>query len=37
MVGLLNDKVALTPLEKAVKGESGVDQELIKVSDIVSI
>lgn len=37
MVGLLNDKVELTPIEKAVKGLSGVDQELIKVSDIVSI
>jgi len=38
MVGLLNDKVALTPIEKAVKSAgSGVDQELIRISDIVSI
>lgn len=36
MVGLLNDKVCLTPLEQAIKGQSEVDVELIKVSDIVS-
>ncbi|MDO4727906.1 MAG: 6-phosphofructokinase [Bacteroidota bacterium] len=37
MVGLINDKVELTPLEKAIKGHTGIDTELIKVSDIVSI
>lgn len=37
MVGLLNDKVELTPLEKAIKGYSGIDQELIRVSDIMSV
>jgi len=38
MVGLLNDKVELTPIEKAVKSTgSGVDEELIRISDIVSI
>ncbi len=37
MVGLLNDQVALTPLSKAVKGDSGVDQELLRVSDIISM
>jgi 6-phosphofructokinase 1 len=37
MAGLLNDKVALTPLELAIKGHTAVDQELIKVSDIMSI
>src|SRR5690554_6142721 len=37
MVGLMNDKVALTPLEKAVKGYSGIDEELIRVSDIMSV
>lgn len=36
MVGLLNDKVALTPLEQAIKGHFEIDQELIKVSDIMS-
>jgi 6-phosphofructokinase 1 len=37
MVGLLNDKVALTPLELAIKGHTEIDLELIKVSDIMSI
>ncbi|MBN9286112.1 MULTISPECIES: 6-phosphofructokinase [Flavobacterium] len=37
MVGLLNDKVALTPLEQAVKGHSEIDRELLRVSEIVSI
>ncbi|MCP1997482.1 6-phosphofructokinase [Flavobacterium sp. HSC-61S13] len=37
MVGLLNDQVALTPLNNAIKGFSGIDQELIRVSDIISI
>jgi len=37
MVGLLNDKMELTPLEKAVKGYSGIDEELIRVSDIMSV
>src|SRR5690554_1810252 len=37
MVGIMNDKVALTPLEKAVKGYSGIDEELIRVSDIMSV
>jgi 6-phosphofructokinase 1 len=37
MVGLLNDKITLTPLEQAIKGHSGIDFELLRVSDIVSI
>lgn len=37
MVGLLQDKVALTPLDQAIKGQSRVDAELVKVSDIISI
>ncbi|THF53541.1 6-phosphofructokinase [Flavobacterium supellecticarium] len=37
MVGLLNDKVELTPLEQAVKGHSEIDRELLRVSEIVSI
>lgn len=36
MVGLLSDKIALTPLEKAVKGKSEVNKELIRVSDIMT-
>ena len=37
MVGLLQDKVTLTPLEQTIKGQSRVDAELVKVSDIISI
>jgi 6-phosphofructokinase 1 len=36
MVGILNDKVALTPIENAIKGHSEIDQELLRVSDIMS-
>ena len=36
MVGLLNDKVALTPLEQAIKGHTEIDKELLRVSDIMS-
>lgn len=37
MVGLLDDKMALTPLEKAVKGKSKINLELLRVSDIMTI
>ncbi len=36
MVGLQNDQVTLTPLEQAIKGESMIDRELLRVSDIMS-
>ena len=36
MVGLLNDKVSLTPLELAIKGKTDIDLELLRVSDIMS-
>ena len=36
MVGILNDKIELTPLEQAIKGHSEIDQELLRVSDIMS-
>ncbi len=36
MVGLQQDKVALTPLEQAIKGKSEIDRELLRVSDIMS-
>ncbi|HBK83639.1 MAG TPA: 6-phosphofructokinase [Flavobacterium sp.] len=36
MVGLLNDKVELTPLEQAIKGVSEIDLELVRVSEIMS-
>jgi 6-phosphofructokinase 1 len=37
MVGLLADKIVLTPLEQAIKGDSEIDKELLRVSDIMSI
>jgi 6-phosphofructokinase 1 len=36
MVGLINDKMTLTPLEQAVKGKSQIDRELLRVSEIMS-
>ncbi len=36
MVGLINDVMALTPLEQAVKGKSKINKELLRVSDIMS-
>lgn len=36
MVGLLNGKVELTPLEKAIKGKTKINLELLRVSDIMS-
>ena len=36
MVGILDNKIALTPLEQAIKGHSEIDQELLRVSDIMS-
>jgi 6-phosphofructokinase 1 len=37
MVGLMNDKIAVTPLQKAIKGQSKINKELIRVSDIMSV
>lgn len=37
MVGLINDKVELTPLEQAIKGHYEIDRELLRVSDIMSV
>jgi len=36
MVGLINDKMALTPLENAIKGQSKINLELLRVSDIMT-
>ena len=36
MVGLLNDVIQVTPLEKAVKGKYEINNELIRVSDIMT-
>lgn len=37
MVGLNNDVMEITPFEKAVKGKSKINMELLRVSDIMSI
>jgi 6-phosphofructokinase 1 len=37
MVGIKNDEMVLNPLEKAIKGTSKINKELIRVSDILSI
>ena len=36
MVGLLDNKIELTPLDKAIKGKSKINLELLRVSDIMS-
>lgn len=36
MVGVLQDKIALTPLEQAIKGKSEIDWDLLRVQDIMS-
>ena len=36
MVGILNDKMELTPLEQAIKGQAKMNMELIRVSDIMT-
>jgi 6-phosphofructokinase 1 len=36
MVGLSSDTIQLTPLEKAIKGQSKINKELIRVSDIMT-
>jgi len=36
MVGLENDKITVTPLDKAVKGKYEINSELIRVSDIMT-
>lgn len=37
MVGLINSKMELTPLQKAIKGKTKINLELLRVSDIMSI
>jgi 6-phosphofructokinase 1 len=36
MVGIMQDQVALTPLELAIKGKYPIDRELLRVSDIMT-
>jgi 6-phosphofructokinase 1 len=37
MVGINCEKMVLSPLEKAIKGKSEINNNLIRVSDILSI
>lgn len=37
MVGIENGKMIFTPLEKAIKGESKIDTELVRVSEIMRL
>lgn len=37
MVGLSNNQVTVTSLEKAVKGEHNINKELLRISDILSV
>ena len=37
MVGVVNDKMQLTPLEHAIKGKSEINKDLLRVTDILSI
>jgi len=37
MIGIINNEMTLCPLEKAVKGRSEINKNLIRVSDILSI
>ena len=37
MVGLKEDEMILTPLDKAIKGKSEINKNLVRVSDILSL
>ena len=37
MVGIDNDTMILTDLDKAIKGKSNINKNLIRVSDILTI
>jgi 6-phosphofructokinase 1 len=36
MVGIMDNKITLTPISQAIKGHSKIDKELIRVADIMS-
>ncbi|PHQ60119.1 MAG: 6-phosphofructokinase, partial [Maribacter sp.] len=36
MVGIMDNKLILTPIEKAIKGHTEMDKELIRVSEIMT-
>jgi 6-phosphofructokinase 1 len=37
MVGVKNEQMILSPLEKAIKGKSEINRDLIRVSDILTV
>ncbi|MBT8315299.1 MAG: 6-phosphofructokinase, partial [Maribacter sp.] len=37
MVGTIANELILTPIEKAIKGHTKIDKELIRVSDIMTV
>lgn len=37
MVGLINNKIVMTPLEKAIKENNQIDKELLRVAEIMSV
>lgn len=37
MVGIIDDKMATTPISKAIKGGQSLDDDLVRVCDIISI
>ena len=37
MVGVINDQMQLTPLDQAIKGKSEINQNLLRVTDILSM
>jgi 6-phosphofructokinase 1 len=37
MVGVIDNKIQLTPLSKAIKGHTKIDMELLRVADIMTI
>ena len=36
MVGIIDNQIVLTPISEAIKGHSRINQELIRVSDIMT-
>ena len=37
MIGIGDGKMILTPLDKAIKGKSKIDNELVRVSEIMRL
>jgi 6-phosphofructokinase 1 len=37
MVGIMDNKISLTPIIEAITGHTKIDEELLRVSDIMTI